>query len=59
MVVYKVGRLGQFRNRLLSLLPGTYTVVGSRPGYKDVRQELRLVAGKAPPPMFVACEERI
>jgi hypothetical protein len=40
VAVYKVGKLGRFTTRELSLRPGTYTVVGSRDGYKDVRQKI-------------------
>lgn len=40
VAVYKVGKLGRFTTRELSLRPGSYTVVGSRDGYKDVRQKI-------------------
>ncbi len=38
VVIYHVGRLGQFDTHQLELLPGDYTVVGSRPAYRDVRK---------------------
>jgi len=38
--VYRVGRLGRFTAQELLLRPGRYTVVGTREGYKDVRQEV-------------------
>jgi hypothetical protein len=57
--VYKVGPLGTFRRRTLELRPGKYTVVGSRPGYRDVRHQLVVVAGETPAPLLVRCEERI
>ena len=57
--VYKVGPLGTFRRRTLELRPGKYAVVGSRPGYRDVRHELVVVTGETPAPLLVRCEERI
>lgn len=59
VVVYKVGRLGTFDQRALELRPGTYTVVGTRPGYRDVRRQLRVEAGGESKPLTVRCEERI
>ena len=38
VAVYKVGKLGRFAVHELELRPGTYTVVGTRDGYQDVRQ---------------------
>ncbi|MBW2642733.1 MAG: hypothetical protein JRC89_05025 [Deltaproteobacteria bacterium] len=40
VAVYKVGKLGRFTTHELSLRPGSYTLVGSRDGYKDVRQKI-------------------
>jgi len=57
--VYRVGRLGSFLQHELELRPGTYTVVGSRRGYRDVRRQLVVVAGEEPEPLEVRCEERI
>jgi len=59
VTVYKVGRLGSFLSHELELRPGSYTVVGSRQGYRDVRHELVVVAGQAPEPLVVRCEEKI
>jgi hypothetical protein len=59
VVVYRVGRLGTFLQQELELRPGTYTVVGSRQGYRDVRQQLVVVAGEEPEPLEVRCVERI
>ncbi len=58
-MVYKTGRLGKFARRELDLRPGTYTVVGSRRGYKDVRRQLVVETGAAPKPFEVRCEEKI
>jgi Protein kinase domain len=59
VTIYRVGELGTFANRSLELLPGRYTVVGTRPGYRDVRRELEVVPGAAPPQLVIRCEERI
>jgi len=59
VTIYRVGRLGRFDRRTLSLRPGRYTVVGSRRGYRDVRHELVVVAGEPPQPLVVRCEEAI
>jgi len=58
-VVHKVGRLGTFEHKTLDLRPGTYTVVGTRSGYRDVRQQLVVKPAAAPPPLVVRCEEAI
>ena len=59
VVVYRVGPLGRFERYTLQLRPGTYTVVGSRPGYRDVRRSLHVEAGRQPEPLIVRCEEKI
>ena len=59
VVVYKVGRLGAFNEQWLELRPGTYTVVGSRQGYRDVRRQLVVEPGRQPEPLEVRCEEQI
>lgn len=57
--IYRVGKLGFFEQRSLELMPGRYTVVGTRQGYRDVRKELNLLPGAAPPTLVVRCEEPI
>ncbi len=59
VAVYKVGKLGQFYTRDLDLRPGTYTVVGTRTGYKDVRQKIAVKAGKNQVRITVKCREMI
>jgi hypothetical protein len=59
VTVYRVGRLGTFRTRELELRPGSYTVVGSRPGYRDVRRTLVVQAGTPPETLIVRCQEQI
>ena len=59
VAVYRVGRLGQFDTHALQLLPGDYTIVGSRPGYRDVRKVISVRPGLPLPPVVVRCEEVI
>lgn len=59
VTVYRVGPLGQFKTRDVELLPGTYAVVGSRAGYKDVRIELTVDPDAPAPKAFVACKEPV
>jgi hypothetical protein len=59
VVVYRVGRLGSFDRRQLKLRPGTYTAVGTREGYRDVRKRFTVRPGGHPAPVVVRCEERI
>jgi hypothetical protein len=59
VVVHKVGRLGRFARKVLELRPGTYTVVGTRSGFRDVRHQLVVSPDGPPPPLVVRCEEEI
>ena len=57
--IYKVGKLGTFERTELTLRPGTYVAVGSRPGFRDVRLEFRVAPEIDMQPVVVRCEERI
>lgn len=57
--VYKVGNLGNFASRELTLRPGTYVAVGVRPGFRDVRLEFRVAPEIDMQPVVVRCEEQI
>ncbi len=57
--IYKVGKLGTFERTELSLRPGTYVAVGSRPGFRDVRLEFRVAPEIDMQPIIVRCEEKI
>ena len=59
VVIHRVGELGLFDHREIDLAPGTYTVMGTRVGYRDVRREITVLPGKAPSPVVVRCEDRI
>jgi len=57
--IYRVGRFGSFDRKDIELLPGRYTVVGQRAGYRDVRREFDLVPGHDVPTVVIRCEEPI
>jgi len=57
VTVYRVGRLGTFARRELRLAPGTYTVVGTRDGFRDVRLQLVVDPATPPSPLLVRCTE--
>lgn len=59
VTVFRIGPQGTFEERLLTLTPGTYTVLGERPGYRQVRRELVIRPGETPEPLRVECEEEI
>jgi eukaryotic-like serine/threonine-protein kinase len=59
VTIYRVGQLGAFEQRSLELAPGSYTVVGTRPGYRDVRREISVIPGAAPDPVVIRCEDKI
>jgi len=59
VLIYHVGKLGQFTSQKLQLRPGTYTIVGSRPGYRDVRQTFTLRPGSEQPALVIRCEETV
>lgn len=59
VMIYRIGQLGTFEQRSLELAPGSYTVVGTRPGYRDVRREITVVPGAALQPVVIRCEEKI
>jgi len=57
--VYRVGRLGRFGTRELSLRPGTYTVAGSRDGYRDERLELVVKPGPESIRVTIICKVKV
>jgi hypothetical protein len=59
VAVYKVGKLGQFSVHELELRPGTYTVVGTRDGYQDVRQKVVVKPGLQSLRITVKCKVKI
>lgn len=59
VLLYRVGELGTFDNHTVDLRPGTYTVVGRRKGYRDVRLTIRVAPGTPPSPVVIRCTDRI
>ena len=59
VTVYKVGELGYFTSRVLSLRPGNYVAVGRRDGYRDVRVEFFVDPDKAIEPVVISSSEKI
>jgi tetratricopeptide (TPR) repeat protein len=59
VTVYRVGALGAFAAKDLELRPGTYTVIGSRDGYRDVRHTFTVRPGRNLPPINIVCVEPI
>ncbi len=59
VVIYHVGRLGKFTRQQLELRPGTYTAIGSRAGYRDVRRTFTVLPGRDQPVVDIRCEEPI
>jgi autotransporter translocation and assembly factor TamB len=46
-------------NTVVNLIPGRYTVVGQRLGYRDVREDVVVLAGKPSPILEIASTERV
>jgi hypothetical protein len=59
VTLYRVGALGAFAAKDLELRPGTYTVIGSRDGYRDVRHTFTVRPGRNLPPINIVCVEPI
>ena len=59
VAVYKVGKLGRFSSRELRLRPGSYTVVGTRNGYQDVRKKIIVKPEQGPIRVIIRCEVKI
>ncbi len=59
LTLSRVGRIGPLTRRSLDLLPGTYTLTGSRRGYRDVRRQFSVAPGAPGPTVTVRCEEAL
>lgn len=59
IAVYRVGKLGKFNTHELSLRPGTYTVVGSRNGYQDVRLKITVKPGQKSLRVSIICKIKV
>ena len=59
VVIYKVGALGRFTSSETTLLPGRYVAAGTRSGFRDVRVEFEVAAGRPSPIVVVQCDEPV
>ena len=59
VTLYRVGALGAFMSKDVELRPGTYTAIGSRDGYRDVRRTFTVVPGRTIASVNVICVEPI
>ena len=59
VTVYQVGRYGTIEQAELSLIPGIYTFVGKRKGYRDVYQEVHIKGDINPITVDIRCSEKI
>jgi eukaryotic-like serine/threonine-protein kinase len=59
VTIYRIGRIGMFDRKDMDLLPGRYTIVGTRSGFRDVRREVTVLPGQKPPPVAIRCEDPI
>ena len=59
VAVYKIARLGRFSVKELNLKPGTYTVVGARDGYQDVRHKIVIKPGQEPVQISIICKVKL
>jgi hypothetical protein len=58
VAILSVGSFGSFERRDIELKPGTYTVIGSRVGYRDVHRQITIAPGEAQT-VSVSCYEAI
>ena len=59
VTLYKIGDLGSFAAKSMDLKPGKYTLIGTRAGFRDVRQEFTLMPNKPLTTIVVQCDEKI
>ncbi|ALO47573.1 hypothetical protein PS2015_2946 [Pseudohongiella spirulinae] len=59
VTIYRVGELGAFSQTTLMLTPGRYVAVGTRPGYRDVREEFVVGIDDQPEAVVVQCSEQL
>ena len=59
VIIYQIGMFGKFIEKSVTLLPGNYTLVGFRPGFRDVRLNLKVKAEDRHIFFEIRCEEPI
>ena len=55
----RVSRLGKFKEKLLSVRPGEYTLIGSRNGYRDIRRTFTVKHDSVAVELYIVCTEAI
>jgi tetratricopeptide (TPR) repeat protein len=59
VTLYRTGHLGRFIEHRLMLRPGSYTAVGTRVGYRDVRVTFNVPLSGSAATILIRCEEQI
>ena len=59
ITIFKVGKFGKFEQHKLKLKTGKYTILGSRPGFRDVRKVVTVSAEMSSKTLQIRCEEPI
>ncbi len=59
VTVRRHAALGSIENEVVYLIPGRYTIVGQRPGYRDVRKDIVIIAGRTVDPIHISSSERV
>ena len=59
IIIYKVAKIGKISETSLELRPGKYTIVGSRTGYVDYREIIKITADDHERLITVQCREKI
>jgi tetratricopeptide (TPR) repeat protein len=59
VTIFRVSDLGAFQTQTLNLNPGSYTAVGVRPGYRDVRAEFTVPFSGEEPIITIICNEPV
>lgn len=59
VTVYRIAVLGKINQKRMELIPGSYTIVGTRKGYRDVHENLTLLGGRGVISVDVSCSDKI
>ncbi|WP_448566542.1 hypothetical protein [Thalassotalea ganghwensis] len=59
VTLYKTGSLGTFIEKELTLTPGEYTLVGTRDGFRDVREDFSLGPNDTSKTIVIQCNEKV
>ena len=59
VTLIRKGQLGKFKVKELNLVPGEYTLVGSKNGFRDVRQNFTLAPAQQHQTIVIECNEKI